>query len=328
MAQTGRTRRGGGRARARRRAPRARRADGTGLPRHPVPRPDGGGARAAGWSARRRAPDPGRDPPVPQRAPRDPRPSRPECGHRPRRGAAVVRRGCSATYGTSRSCRTPSPTSWPPCRTRPATAGRAPARSTRTAPIVSRHRRATPPRGPGRSAATSGWPTSRGSGIAVCRSCADLHPSSPEALTFLHPRRAAVPATSRRRPGGRTSGPAHARGPQVRASGPATSPRWPHLTLGERADQTIRRMTEFQNELGTRQDRVVAIEALTELVAASSAHRRRDGRRVRGDARPARAGESSPPRRGRHSRPPGPLDGHEPRFWALGDRLSLCCPSR
>jgi CHAD domain-containing protein len=41
-------------------------------------------------------------------------------------------------------------------------------------------------------------------------------------------------------------------------------------TLGERADQTIRRMTEFQNELGTRQDRVVAVEALTELVAAAS----------------------------------------------------------
>jgi CHAD domain-containing protein len=40
--------------------------------------------------------------------------------------------------------------------------------------------------------------------------------------------------------------------------------------LGERADRTIQRMTAFQEELGTRQDRAVAREALRELAEASA----------------------------------------------------------
>lgn len=41
--------------------------------------------------------------------------------------------------------------------------------------------------------------------------------------------------------------------------------------LGERADRTIRRMTLFQNEVGTRQDWVVARDAMTELAASPAA---------------------------------------------------------
>jgi len=47
-------------------------------------------------------------------------------------------------------------------------------------------------------------------------------------------------------------------------------------------DETIRRMTAFQNELGTRQDRAVARDALAELAAEPAAHR--DGTAVVFDA--------------------------------------------
>jgi CHAD domain-containing protein len=97
---------------------------------------------------------------------------------------------------------------------------------------------------------------------------ADLHPSSPEALTFL--------TRAERRFQRRLDAALAAGRPDLLHEARKSSKRARYVaemaapTLGERADQTIRRMTEFQNELGTRQDRVVASEALTELAAASS----------------------------------------------------------
>jgi CHAD domain-containing protein len=98
---------------------------------------------------------------------------------------------------------------------------------------------------------------------------ADLHPSSPAALTFLI---RAERRFQRRLDAALAAGrpdllmhEARKSSKRARYVAEMAAP-----TLGERADQTIRRMTEFQNELGTRQDRVVAVEALSELVASSS----------------------------------------------------------
>jgi CHAD domain-containing protein len=98
---------------------------------------------------------------------------------------------------------------------------------------------------------------------------ADLHPSSPAALTFLT---RAERRFQRRLDAALAAGrpdllmhEARKSSKRARYVAEMAAP-----TLGDRADQTIRRMTEFQNELGARQDRVVAVEALTELVAASS----------------------------------------------------------
>jgi CHAD domain-containing protein len=98
---------------------------------------------------------------------------------------------------------------------------------------------------------------------------ADLHPSSPEALTFLT---RAERRFQRRLDAALAAGrpdllmhEARKSSKRARYVAEMAAP-----TLGERADQTIRRMTEFQNELGTRQDRVVTIAALTELVSTSS----------------------------------------------------------
>jgi CHAD domain-containing protein len=100
---------------------------------------------------------------------------------------------------------------------------------------------------------------------------ADLHPSSPAALTFLT---RAERRFQRRLDAALAAGrpdllmhEARKSSKRARYVAEMAAP-----TLGDRADQTIRRMTEFQNELGTRQDRVVASEALTELAAASSHH--------------------------------------------------------
>jgi CHAD domain-containing protein len=99
---------------------------------------------------------------------------------------------------------------------------------------------------------------------------AELHPGSPEALTFL---RSAERRFQRRLDAalaaGRPDGLMHeARKSSKRARYVAemAAP-----DLGERADLTIRRMTAFQEELGTRQDRAVAREALSELAEASAA---------------------------------------------------------
>ena len=100
---------------------------------------------------------------------------------------------------------------------------------------------------------------------------ADLHPSSPEALTFLH--RAEL-RFQRRLDAALAAGrpdllmhEARKSSKRARYVAEMAAP-----SLGERADQTIRRMTAFQNELGTRQDRVVARDALTELAASPGAH--------------------------------------------------------
>lgn len=98
---------------------------------------------------------------------------------------------------------------------------------------------------------------------------AELHPGSPEALTFL---RSAERRFQRRLDAalaaGRPDGLMHeARKSSKRARYVAemAAP-----DLGERADRTIRRMAAFQEELGTRQDRAVAREALSELAEASA----------------------------------------------------------
>lgn len=100
----------------------------------------------------------------------------------------------------------------------------------------------------------------------------DLHPSSPEALTFLH---GAERRFQRRLDAAVAAGrpdllmhEARKSGKRARYVAEMAAP-----ALGERADETIRRMTAFQNELGTRQDRVVARDALTELAAAPAAQR-------------------------------------------------------
>lgn len=99
---------------------------------------------------------------------------------------------------------------------------------------------------------------------------ADLHPSSPEALTFLDSaerrfqRRLDVAVAA-----GRPDALMHeARKSSKRARYVAemAAP-----TLGERADLTIRRMTAFQKELGTQQDRVIARDALSELASSTGA---------------------------------------------------------
>ncbi len=100
----------------------------------------------------------------------------------------------------------------------------------------------------------------------------DLHPSSPEALTFLH---GAERRFQRRLDAAVAAGrpdllmhEARKSGKRARYVAEMAAP-----ALGARADETIRRMTAFQNELGTRQDRVVARDALTELAAAPAAAR-------------------------------------------------------
>jgi CHAD domain-containing protein len=97
----------------------------------------------------------------------------------------------------------------------------------------------------------------------------DLHPSSPEALTFLT---RAERRFQRRLDAALAAGrpdllmhEARKSSKRARYVAEMAAP-----TLGERADRTIRRMTEFQNELGTRQDRVVTGEALTDLASSSS----------------------------------------------------------
>jgi CHAD domain-containing protein len=97
----------------------------------------------------------------------------------------------------------------------------------------------------------------------------DLHPASPEALTFL---RSAERRFQRRLDAALAAGrpdtlmhEARKSSKRARYVAEMAAP-----TLGERADETIRRMTAFQEELGTRQDRVVAREALTELADAAS----------------------------------------------------------
>jgi len=109
----------------------------------------------------------------------------------------------------------------------------------------------------------------------------DLHPSSPEALTFLH---RAERRFQRRLDAAVAAGrpdllmhEARKSGKRARYVAEMASP-----ALGERADETIRRMTAFQNELGTRQDRAVARDALAELAAEPAAHR--DGTAVVFDA--------------------------------------------
>lgn len=103
---------------------------------------------------------------------------------------------------------------------------------------------------------------------------ADLHPSSPEALTFL--RRAEL-RFQRRLDAALAAGrpdllmhEARKSSKRARYVAEMAAP-----SLGERADRTIRQMTAFQNELGTRQDRVVARAALAELAASPGA--RQDG---------------------------------------------------
>ena len=99
---------------------------------------------------------------------------------------------------------------------------------------------------------------------------ADLHPSSPEALTFLH--RAEL-RFQRRLDAALAAGrpdllmhEARKSSKRARYVAEMAAP-----SLGERADRTIRQMTAFQNELGTRQDRVVARAALAELAASPGA---------------------------------------------------------
>lgn len=98
----------------------------------------------------------------------------------------------------------------------------------------------------------------------------DLHPDSPQALTFL---RNAERRFQRRLDAAVAAGrpdllmhEARKSSKRARYVAEMAAP-----SLGERADQTIRRMTIFQDELGTRQDRVVARDALTELLDGASA---------------------------------------------------------
>ena len=98
----------------------------------------------------------------------------------------------------------------------------------------------------------------------------DLQPSSREALTFL---RGAERRFQRRLDAAVAAGrpdllmhEARKSGKRARYVAEMAAP-----ALGERADRTIRRMTLFQNEIGTRQDRVIARDALTELAASPAA---------------------------------------------------------